>query len=72
MQGGEFLQFQAQNLDIFDERNGVVTVIINKSRMGEIETVNPAMKRMLGYSQVHYRLSHRCFVFVCYRAVLCV
>jgi len=49
MQRGDFLQRLESNLDIFDERNAVFGISVDKHKLGIIESVNPAAKRMFGF-----------------------
>ncbi len=48
---GDFLQTLDTNLDIFDERNGVYSITVDRTRLGEIESVNPTGRRIVGYTQ---------------------
>jgi PAS domain-containing protein len=47
----EFLQCMQHNLDIFDDDNGVITISVNTESIGIIESVNPALLRMFGYTR---------------------
>ena len=51
MQRGNFLQHMESNLDIFDERNAVFGVIVDRRRIGIIESVNFAGRKLFGYPQ---------------------
>lgn len=49
----DFLQILDTNLDIFDERNGIFSITVDRARLGEIESVNLTARRVLGYSQMN-------------------
>jgi PAS domain S-box-containing protein len=51
MDNGEFLQRLTTNLDIFDDRNAVFGITVEKEAFGLIETINPAAKKLFGYFQ---------------------
>ncbi len=50
-QHGDFLQILEQNLDIFDEDNGVYGITLDRAHFGEIENVSASGRRMVGYTQ---------------------
>ena len=58
MQRGDFLQRLDTNLDIFDDRNAVFGVIVDRNRLGEIESVNIAGRRQFGYAQASDLIGH--------------
>jgi PAS domain S-box-containing protein len=58
MQRGDFLQRLETNLDIFDDRNAVFGVAIDRQHIGEIESVNTAGRRQFGYVQSSDLVGH--------------
>jgi PAS domain S-box-containing protein len=51
MESGDLLQRLTTNLDIFDERNAVFGITLDKDAFGLIETINPAARKLFGYYQ---------------------
>jgi len=49
---GGFLQVLDTNLDIFDDRNGVIGITVERESLGIMESVTTSARRILGYSQM--------------------
>jgi len=46
----DFLQTLETNLDIFDDRNGVFQITLDRAHLGEIESTNLSARKSFGYS----------------------